>query len=74
MALHSGSVLVVCTANVCRSPAVAALLTAALGEGVRVTRAGTRAAAGYAACPQTVGWLTGAGALAGGLGVPGRAP
>src|SRR4051812_119737 len=69
VALHPGSVLVVCTANVCRSPAVAALLTAVLGEGVRVTSAGTRAAAGHAACPETVGWLTGAGALDGGLGV-----
>lgn len=65
---RSGSVLVVCTANECRSPAAAALLAAALGDDVRVLSAGTRAMPGRPACPEAVGWLTGAGALAVGLG------
>jgi protein-tyrosine phosphatase len=45
----TSSVLVVCTANVCRSPAAARLLGVALG--VPVTSAGSRARPGLPACP-----------------------
>ncbi|MBK8797535.1 MAG: low molecular weight phosphotyrosine protein phosphatase [Anaerolineales bacterium] len=49
-------ILVVCTANVCRSPLVAALLQqriarAGLAEDVRVESAGVRAVAGYEVDP-----------------------
>lgn len=46
------SVLVVCTANVCRSPLAARLLAAELGRAVPVTSAGVRATAGAPACEQ----------------------
>lgn len=47
------SVLVVCTANVCRSPAAEIELRAALGPGgVRVTSAGLRARAGQTMAPE----------------------
>ena len=47
------SVLVVCTANVCRSPLAARLLSVSLGRslGVAVTSAGVRATPGMPACP-----------------------
>jgi len=44
------SVLVVCTANVCRSPLAARLLTAELGPGVDVVSAGAWALPGAPAC------------------------
>ncbi len=47
--MTSPSVLVVCTANVCRSPLAARMLGAALG--VAVASAGSRARPGMAACP-----------------------
>jgi protein-tyrosine phosphatase len=44
---HSGSVLVVCTGNVCRSPYIERRLAKELeGTGIRVTSAGTRALVG----------------------------
>jgi low molecular weight protein-tyrosine phosphatase len=46
------SVLVVCTANVCRSPLAARLLAAELGDSVAVTSAGVRATAGAPSCEQ----------------------
>lgn len=46
-------VLVVCTANVCRSPLVAALLATGLGPGLVVGSAGARAATGAPACPSS---------------------
>lgn len=42
------TVLCVCTGNICRSPAAAALLRMALGDDVAVGSAGTRALAGAA--------------------------
>lgn len=46
----------VCTANVCRSPSVAALLTAALGSEVDVLSAGSRADTGAPVCPAALAW------------------
>jgi protein-tyrosine phosphatase len=47
------SVLVVCTGNICRSPAAELLLRAGLGEaGIRVASVGTRAVAGAPVAPQ----------------------
>ena len=45
------SVLVVCTANVCRSPLAARLLSASLGPSIPVFSAGARATPGLPACP-----------------------
>jgi protein-tyrosine phosphatase len=50
-------VLVVCTANVCRSPAAARLLSDLFGAGVRVHSAGVHAEAGQPACADASGWL-----------------
>jgi protein-tyrosine phosphatase len=61
---HAGrppAVLVVCTANECRSPSALALLRAALGAAhgpVRMLSAGTRAAPGRPLCPRAAQWLT----------------
>lgn len=52
---HSG-VLVVCTTNVCRSPAAASLLVDALGPGVNVHSAGVQAVAGAPACEEGRAW------------------
>jgi protein-tyrosine phosphatase len=48
------SVLVVCTGNICRSPAAELLLRAGLGEsaGIRVASAGLRAMVGASVAPQ----------------------
>jgi protein-tyrosine phosphatase len=58
------SVLVVCTGNVCRSPAAEILLRAALGarSGVAVGSAGTRALVGRPVEPSMARLLTAAGA------------
>jgi low molecular weight protein-tyrosine phosphatase len=54
-------VLVVCTANECRSPSAVALLrgavSAGLGAGVRIVGAGTRAAPGSLLCARAGRWL-----------------
>jgi protein-tyrosine phosphatase len=50
-------VLVVCTANVCRSPATAELLALGAGPDVRLTSAGLRAVAGQGRCSLTADWL-----------------
>jgi protein-tyrosine phosphatase len=56
------SVLVVCTGNVCRSPAAELLLASRLaGAGVRVTSAGTRALVGEPVHPPMAGLLREAG-------------
>jgi protein-tyrosine phosphatase len=47
----------VCTANICRSPAAARLLTDLFGPGVRVHSAGVQAVAGEPACDQASAWL-----------------
>lgn len=49
--------LVVCTANICRSPAAARLLADLFGPGVRVHSAGVRAVGGAPACAQATDWL-----------------
>ena len=54
MPARSG-VLVVCTANVCRSPAAAHLLAEALGPSVPVSSAGLQARPGEPACPLSAG-------------------
>jgi protein-tyrosine phosphatase len=53
------SVLVVCTGNICRSPAAELLLRAGLaqGAGIRVASAGIRAMAGASIAPQMAGRL-----------------
>jgi protein-tyrosine phosphatase len=53
-------VLVVCTANLCRSPVMERLLGACLGNEVRVVSAGTAAAIGEDLCPAAESWLKGA--------------
>lgn len=55
-------VLVVCTGNICRSPAAERLLAHALGPdaGVRVASAGTRAVVGSAISPPMAALLAGA--------------
>jgi protein-tyrosine phosphatase len=47
----------VCTANICRSPAAARLLSDLFGSGVRVHSAGVRALVGAPACDQASAWL-----------------
>jgi protein-tyrosine phosphatase len=61
--------LVVCTGNICRSPAVERLLTARLGpgSGVRVHSAGTGALVGYPISPPMVPLITAAGAVGDGF-------
>jgi protein-tyrosine phosphatase len=57
--------LVICTANVCRSPIAAALLSGVLGPTVPVLSAGSRANPRIARCPAAGAWLrdhVGAGA------------
>ena len=49
-------VLIVCTANICRSPASAVLLDSGTGPGVEVVSAGTRARSGDRACPVATDW------------------
>jgi protein-tyrosine phosphatase len=50
-------ILVVCTANVCRSPATAQLLREAFGPSVPIVSAGTRARPGAPACPVSSAWV-----------------
>lgn len=47
----SGSILTVCTGNICRSPAVEVLLRAAAGDAFRIASAGTRAVVGAGISP-----------------------
>ena len=57
--MSRGSILVVCTGNICRSPVGEAILHDALsGAGIDVTSAGTHAAAGRAAAPETVEFVS----------------
>lgn len=57
----SGSILVVCTGNICRSPAVEVLLRGALGEGFQVASAGTRAVVGAGISPPMAALLAAGG-------------
>ena len=61
--------LVVCTGNICRSPAAERLLDAGLGpdSGVRVHSAGTGALAGYPVSPPMVPLIMAAGAAGDGF-------
>lgn len=62
------SVLVVCTGNICRSPAAERLLRAGVpGPGLEVASAGTRARRGEPVAPPMARLLTGAGADVGGF-------
>jgi len=63
------AVLVVCTGNICRSPATERLLGAWLGQGsgVSVSSAGTRAVVGHPVAPPMVPLLVGAGGVADGF-------
>ena len=63
------AVLVVCTGNICRSPAVERLLMAGLGDdsGVVVTSAGTRAMVGHPVSGPMVPLMATAGAVADGF-------
>lgn len=64
----AGSVLVVCTGNVCRSPYLERRLAAELdGTGIRVTSAGTRALVGHDMDPSTRALLEQAGVDADGF-------
>ena len=49
--------LVICTANVCRSPVTAALLAGTLGSETEVKSAGTRAYLQEKRCPMAAEWL-----------------
>lgn len=51
-------VLVVCTANICRSPAAAGLLADRLGPTVEVVSRGVRAMPGAPMCARSADWLT----------------
>lgn len=51
-------ILAVCTANVCRSPVMEALLTAALGPGLEVRSAGIEAVRGDGICPAAASLLS----------------
>lgn len=48
-----GAILVVCTGNICRSPVAEAALQANLPDGITVSSAGTHAALGRTAVPET---------------------
>ena len=61
MPSHRPAILVVCTGNICRSPAAATLLAASLGPGASVASAGTQAVVGSAATPDMVRLVTAAG-------------
>src|SRR5215213_437235 len=52
-------VLVVCTANICRSPTAAGLLAARLGPTVEVVSRGVRATQGAPMCERSADWLAG---------------
>jgi len=58
-------VLCVCQGNICRSPVAAVLLQEALGPGVEVTSAGTRAVVGAPVAPPMEALLVGRGAGSG---------
>jgi protein-tyrosine phosphatase len=55
-------VLVVCTANICRSPTAAGLLAARLGPTVEVVSRGVDAMHGMPMCARSADWLAGGGA------------
>jgi protein-tyrosine phosphatase len=55
-------VLVVCTANICRSPTAAGLLAARLGPTVEVVSRGVDAVPGVPMCARSADWLAGGGA------------
>jgi protein-tyrosine phosphatase len=52
-------VLVVCTANICRSPTAAALLRSRTGPAVEVMSAGTHARRDDPVCPVAAAWIGG---------------
>lgn len=60
-------VLVVCTANVCRSPVIASLLAARLGPTIEIVSRGTRAATSSGTCEVSATW-----AMTHGIGLPGH--
>jgi protein-tyrosine phosphatase len=64
-------VLLVCTANICRSPTAERLLTAGLGPEIEVFSRGVCAPTGAGMCPISENWLLSRGALS--AGSPARA-
>jgi low molecular weight protein-tyrosine phosphatase len=50
-------VLVVCTANICRSPAAARLLAGRLGSSIEVVSRGTRSVPGAGMCQVSANWV-----------------
>lgn len=50
-------VLLVCTANICRSPAAAGLLAGRLGPSIEVVSRGTRAVPGAGMCEVSASWV-----------------
>jgi protein-tyrosine phosphatase len=56
-AAAAARVLVVCTANICRSPTAAGLLAERLGPGVEVVSRGVRARPGAPMCARSADWL-----------------
>ncbi len=58
-------ILVVCTANICRSPTAAGLLSARLGPSVEVESRGTNAPAGAPMCTTSEGWMAASGGPSG---------
>ncbi len=61
MSQASGSILAVCTGNICRSPAVEVLLRAAAGDAFRIASAGTRAVVGAGISPPMAALLADGG-------------
>lgn len=57
----SGSILTVCTGNICRSPAVEVLLRGAAGDAFRISSAGTRAVVGSGISPPMAALLANGG-------------
>jgi len=50
-------VLLVCTANICRSPAAARLLAGRLGPSIEFVSRGTRSVPGAGICPASARWV-----------------
>lgn len=57
-------VLLVCTANICRSPAAAGLLAGRLGSSIAFQSRGTRSVPGAGMCPVSANWLMMNGGIA----------
>lgn len=61
-------VLLVCTANICRSPGAERLLAGRLGEGVEFFSRGTRAVPGAGICDFSASWVESHGGAGGAHG------